>query len=253
MTPERTFRRPVPAAVSRLAGGPDRRRAAPLRAEEAVDADGRVTPGAVAVDDAGRSASPRRGRPSLCRWRPSLISAFPPLQPNSSALVSSAACCWRTASRSPAGSWRRTATCCRCAPPGPGAWTCRVPPPSRCGSRPACRAFSRTISPTAFGHGRSPANRSWTAIRRPSRSRRPVRVWRSRRPIRRTPAASASTSVTRDAAGGRWSVELRFQGDGEPRTLRVTVAGPGDAYEIEASPAWTATAAASPGRRDGIG
>ena len=36
-----------------------------------------------------------------------------------------------------------------------------------------------------------------------------------------------------DAAGGRWSVDLRFQGDGEPRTLRVTVAGPGDAYEIE--------------------
>ena len=28
-------------------------------------------------------------------------------------------------------------------------------------------------------------------------------------------------------------MDLRFQGDGEPRTLRVTVAGPGDAYEIE--------------------
>ena len=37
----------------------------------------------------------------------------------------------------------------------------------------------------------------------------------------------------RDATGARLSVELRFQGDGEPRTLRVTVAGPGDAYEVE--------------------
>ena len=37
----------------------------------------------------------------------------------------------------------------------------------------------------------------------------------------------------RDAAGGRWSMELRFQGDGEPRTLRVTVASVGDAYEVE--------------------
>ena len=37
----------------------------------------------------------------------------------------------------------------------------------------------------------------------------------------------------RDAAGGRWLAELRFQGDGEARTLRVTLAGPGDAYEVE--------------------
>ncbi len=38
----------------------------------------------------------------------------------------------------------------------------------------------------------------------------------------------------RDAAGARWSMELRFQGDGDPRTLRVTIAGAGDAYEVEA-------------------
>ena len=38
----------------------------------------------------------------------------------------------------------------------------------------------------------------------------------------------------RDAAGGRWLAELRFQGDGEVHTLRVTLAGPGDAYEVEA-------------------
>jgi len=37
----------------------------------------------------------------------------------------------------------------------------------------------------------------------------------------------------RDAAGGRWLAELRFQGDGEVHTLRVTLAGPGDAYEVE--------------------
>jgi len=38
----------------------------------------------------------------------------------------------------------------------------------------------------------------------------------------------------RDAAGARWSMDLRFQGDGDPRTVHVTVAGPVDAYEVEA-------------------
>jgi hypothetical protein len=36
----------------------------------------------------------------------------------------------------------------------------------------------------------------------------------------------------RDAAGARWSLELRFQGDSEPRTMRVTFAGPGDGYGV---------------------
>ena len=36
-----------------------------------------------------------------------------------------------------------------------------------------------------------------------------------------------------DAAGARWLAELRFQGDGEPHPLRVTLAGAGDAYEVE--------------------
>jgi hypothetical protein len=38
----------------------------------------------------------------------------------------------------------------------------------------------------------------------------------------------------RDASGARWSAEFRFKGDGEPRTLRVLLGGPGDAYEVEA-------------------
>ncbi len=37
-----------------------------------------------------------------------------------------------------------------------------------------------------------------------------------------------------DATGARWSMDLGFQGDGEPRTLRVLLAGPGDAYTVEA-------------------
>ncbi len=37
----------------------------------------------------------------------------------------------------------------------------------------------------------------------------------------------------RDAAGARWLAELRFQSDGQPHTLRVTLAGPGDAFEVE--------------------
>ena len=39
--------------------------------------------------------------------------------------------------------------------------------------------------------------------------------------------------LDRDAAGARWLTELRFKDDGDPRTLRVTLAGPGDAYEVE--------------------
>ena len=37
----------------------------------------------------------------------------------------------------------------------------------------------------------------------------------------------------RDATGGLWLAELRFQGDGEVHTLRVTLGGQGDAYEVE--------------------
>jgi hypothetical protein len=41
------------------------------------------------------------------------------------------------------------------------------------------------------------------------------------------------TFTDADAAGGRWTVEAEFGDDKRPRVIRVTVAGAGDAYEVD--------------------
>ncbi len=83
--------------------------------------------------------------------------------------------------------------------------------------------------------------KAWAVSGRPAVEGDPPVVWLSEPGQRMTyaPAEPPETGRVgvnfrdRDAAGGRWLAELRFQGAGEVHTLRVTLAGRGDVYEVE--------------------
>ncbi len=233
MIAKRPFAHPVLAAV--VASLPGLTSAARAAAPEVVDADGRASPGAVAVDDAGRIRFTPTGQAQ-------------PLPPESIAYIR-----FPAAAAEPfrAGFVRRVLladgqqiTARLLAADGDAlslrtAWAGRVDVP-----RSAVVALRQPPGfQSMFEDDFSDGLRAWTVAGKPL--------------IDGDPPAAALTASGQglafappdppdagrvgvnfrdgDAAGARWSVNLRFKGDGEPRTLRVTLAGPGDAYEVEPS------------------
>ena len=203
------------------------------RADEAVDADGRATPGLLALDGAAASVSPRKAKPALCRPIPSLLSAFPSFRPTPSAsafvrrllLPDGQRVAGRLLAADGDALALRTAWADRLEAPRSAVVALRQPPGRL----------------SVFEDDFSDGLKAWTVSGKPAVDGDPpvVRLSEPGQRVAYTPAEPPEAGRVgvnfrdRDATGGLWLAELRFQGDGEVHTLRVTLGGQGDAYEVE--------------------
>jgi PH (Pleckstrin Homology) domain-containing protein len=202
-------------------------------AEEAVDADGRATPGVLALDDAGRLRFTPNGQAqalpleSIAYVRFSAAPAAPLraafirglLLPDGQHLTG------RFLSADGDTISLRTA------------WAGRVDAPRS--AAVALRQLPGFLS--VFEDDFSEGLQAWTVGGKPAVDGDPPAAGLSGpgqslayRPAEPPEAGRVGVNFhDRDAAGARWTAAFHFQGQAEPRTLRVTLAGHGDAYEVE--------------------
>lgn len=203
------------------------------RADEAVDADGRATPGLLALDGAGRLRFTPQGQTRPLPPDSIAFVRFPfvPTDPFRVAFVRRLLLPdgQRVAGRLLAADGDalalRTAWADRLEAPRSAVVALRQPPGRL----------------SVFEDDFSDGLKAWAVAGKPAVDGDPpvVRLSQPGQRLAYTPAELPEAGRVgvnfrdRDATGARWLAELRFQGDGEVHTLRVTLAGSGAAYEVE--------------------